>query len=56
VAALIKEATGVDAKLVEGQRGEYTVWVGDTLIAKKDGRGFPSDQDVLTAVRKALAA
>jgi hypothetical protein len=44
----------VDASLVEGKRGEYTVWVGNTLVAKKDGRGFPSDQDVLAAVQKAL--
>jgi hypothetical protein len=41
--------------LVEGKRGEYTVWVDDTLVAKKDLKGFPSEQDVVAAVRLALA-
>lgn len=41
--------------LVEGKRGEYTVWVGEMLVAKKDWKGFPAEQDVLAAVQKALA-
>lgn len=40
--------------LVEGKRGEYTVWVGDTLVAKKDSKGFPPEQDVVTKVQDAL--
>jgi hypothetical protein len=41
---------------VEGKRGEYTVWVGETLVAKKDRGGFPSDQEVVAAVQRALKA
>ena len=41
--------------LVEAKRGEYTVWVGEILVAKKDWKGFPGEQDVLAAVQKALA-
>jgi hypothetical protein len=55
VAALIKEATGIDTALVEGKRGEFTVWVGDALVATKDARGFPSEEGVVAAVQRALA-
>jgi hypothetical protein len=56
VAALIKQAIGVETALVEGKRGEFTVWVGDAVVAKKDSRGFPSEHEVLAAVQKARAA
>jgi hypothetical protein len=54
VAALLKEQVGADAELVEGHRGEFTVWVGEVRVAAKDATGYPSEQDVLAAVRKAL--
>jgi hypothetical protein len=54
VAALIKEKTGLDSDLVEGGRGEFTVWVGGNVVAKKDSSGFPEDADVLAAVQHAL--
>ena len=55
MAALIKTKTGLDSNLTEGGRGEFTVWVGDHVVAKKDSSGFPEDADVLTAVQHALA-
>jgi hypothetical protein len=55
VAALIKDAFGADTELVEGARGEFTVWVGDERVAQKDALGFPSDDDAVAAVRRALA-
>jgi hypothetical protein len=54
VAALIKEEIGVDTDLVEGGRGEFTVWVGDESVAQKDAGGFPSERDVIAAVREAI--
>jgi hypothetical protein len=30
------------------------VWVGDQMVATKDGHGFPSENDVLTAVQQAM--
>ena len=54
MAALIKQNTGIDAKLVVGGRGEFTVWVGEETVAKKDASGFPADEAVLTAVRNVL--
>jgi hypothetical protein len=55
VAALIKDSVGADVQLVEGGRGEFTVWVGDNVVAKKDPLvGFPTDDDALAAVQRAL--
>ena len=56
VAAVIKKQTGIDPELVEGGRGEFTVWVGEKVVAQKDATGFPSEEDVLSSVQKALAA
>ncbi len=55
MAAAIKDELGLDSELSEGGRGEFTVWVGDAVVAKKDMQGFPSDEDALAAVRKAVA-
>jgi len=54
VAALIKSAIGLDSALVAGARGEFTVWVGDERVATKDANGFPTEQDVLAAVQRAV--
>jgi hypothetical protein len=55
VAALIQQHTGIEPELVEGGRGEFTAWVGDERVAQKSLTGFPSDDEVLTAVQQALA-
>jgi len=55
VAELIKRELGVEPELAEGDRGEFTVWVGDRVVAKKGWVRFPPDQRVLSAVRQALA-
>jgi hypothetical protein len=55
VAELIERELGVRPELVEGDRGEFTVWVGEQVVAKKGWVRFPSDQSVLTAVRQSLA-
>ena len=54
MAALIKAELGVDSELMEGGRGEFSVWVGDKVVAKKDFDGFPSDEDALAAVKRAV--
>ena len=54
MAALIKDELGVDSELTEGGRGEFTVWVGDQVVAKKDTEGFPSDEEALAAVKRAV--
>lgn len=54
MAAVLEENLGEKAELVEGNRGEFTVWVGEERVAGKDAMGFPSEQDVLTAVRTVM--
>jgi hypothetical protein len=46
--------TGLDADLVEGKRGEFTVWVNDRQVAQKSSDGFPSENDILAAVQRQL--
>jgi hypothetical protein len=55
VAALITKETGADVELVEGGRGEFTVWVGEEVVARKDALGFPAENEALAAVLQALA-
>jgi len=55
VAALVRKEFGTEVEMTGGDRGEFTVWVGDLLVARKGVLRFPSDQKVLEAVRAALA-
>jgi len=52
VAAVIAQEIGIEPKLIEGGRGEFTVWIGDELVAQKGPHGFPSDDEILAAVQK----
>ena len=54
MAALIKEELQLDTRLVEGGRGEFTVWVGGERVAQKDENGYPADADVVAKVRQAI--
>ena len=56
MADLLERELKVSAQLVEGDRGEFTVWVGDSVVSRKNWLGFPADEKVLEAVRTALAA
>jgi hypothetical protein len=56
VAALIKAETGIETELVAGGRGEFTVWVGEEAVAQKNRGNFPSDEEAVTAVRRALGS
>ena len=56
MAELLERELGVETKLVEGGRGEFTVWVDDRVVAKKGWLGFPDDEKVLEAVREALTS
>ena len=52
---MLKTELGLEVSLVEGDRGEFTVWVDDEIVSKKGWRGFPKDEDVLEKLRAALA-
>ena len=54
MADLLERELKVSARLIEGDRGEFTVWVGERVVSKKNWLGFPTDEKVLEAVREAL--
>jgi hypothetical protein len=54
VAALIKQDTGIDPDVIEGTRGEFSIWVGDARVAQKEAHRFPSEEDVVARVSEAL--
>ena len=54
MAELLKKELNVETELVEGGRGEFTVWVGDEVVAKKGWFGFPEDEKVLATVCEAM--
>jgi len=51
---MLERELGVKAELIEGHLGEFTVSVGDKIVAKKGLIFFPPEQKILNAVRKAL--
>ena len=51
----LRRELGLDATLVPGDRGEFTVWVGPTKVAEKQGHGFPTEEETVRAVRAAIA-
>ena len=55
MADLLQSELGVKAELVEGDRGEFTVLVGDKVVATKGLIFFPPDKKILAVVRKEVA-
>ena len=53
MAAQLKKDLGIDALMVVGRSGEFTVWLDEKLIAEKEFSGFPDPDDVVDAVRDA---
>lgn len=54
MAAELKQKVGLDSELRVGGSGEFTVWLGDKLVAEKKFGRFPSPEDVVAAVKAAL--
>ena len=55
MAAQLKQDLNVDAELVVGNSGEFTVWVDGKKVAEKNWGRFPEPTTVVTAVRDAQA-
>ena len=51
----LKRELGVDADLIPGDRGEFTVWVGRTKVAEKQDHDFPTEEESVRAVRSAIS-
>jgi predicted Rdx family selenoprotein len=54
VAAALQQELGIASELVVGKSGEFTVWLGERLIAEKNHTGFPDPDDVVDDVRDAM--
>jgi predicted Rdx family selenoprotein len=51
VAAQLKRDLDVNAELVVGDAGEFSVWIDDAKVIEKRSGKFPDPQDVVVAVR-----
>jgi len=56
VAAQLANQLDVEAELIVGKPGEFTVWVDDRVVSEKSGMHFPDPDAVVAAVRDALRA
>jgi hypothetical protein len=54
VAETLKEELGLEAELISGARGEFTVRVGGEVVIGKTADEFPSPSDCVNAVREHL--
>lgn len=51
----IKADLNIDkVALLPGKKGEFTVWVGETVVAQKDYNGFPTEAGVVELVKAAI--
>jgi hypothetical protein len=56
VAELLKRELNVEAALVRGRKGEFSVMVNDQVVARKGWFRFPPPEKILAAVKQALTA
>ena len=54
MADLLRESFQVESELVPGGVGEFTVWIDGRKVAEKTYKGFPSESEVLEAVRAVI--
>jgi len=54
VADALRKEPGLDVEVVDGEKGEFTVWVDGDEVAHK-GDSLPPVADVVAAVRQAEA-
>ena len=50
----IKAELGIDASVIEGARGEFSVRVDGKIVAEKSSDDFPSPDACVAAIRAAL--
>ncbi len=55
MAAQLKRDLDVDAELVIGSSGEFSIWVDDAKVIEKHGGRFPEAEAIVAAVRASKA-
>jgi hypothetical protein len=53
-AEALKEQLQIDAELVEGKRGEFSIWVDDKRITRRVLFFFPNEEKIVAGVKAAL--
>lgn len=53
MAAVLKEELGIEAELQLGSGGIFEVAVDDKVVAQRDLRGFPTEDEIVNAVAQA---
>ena len=54
MAARLKEELELEAAVVVGGSGEFSVWVGEKKVAEKTFWGFPEEDECIERVKDAL--
>jgi hypothetical protein len=55
VADALRKEPGLQVEMVDGNRGEFSVLVGNRVVARNQDHDFPPVEKVVEAVRKAEA-
>lgn len=53
--AALHDALGVEVELIKGRGGIFEVAVDGSVVARKGLAGFPAEEQIVAAVREALA-
>lgn len=56
MAAELKTTMGLVAELRVGNSGELSVWLDDVMVAEKKSGRFPTPDEVVAAMKAAMAA
>ena len=51
---VLREELGVEAEIVKGGRGVFTVAVDGAVVAQKSPSGFPDEEEIVRSVQRAL--
>lgn len=51
---LLKEKLGIEAKLIPGKGGIFTISVNGEVVAKRTKAGFPTAEEIIKAVSEKL--
>jgi predicted Rdx family selenoprotein len=52
----LREELGIEARMVRAHGGVFEVSVDGTVVARKSFDGFPSEDQIVSAVQRALIA
>ncbi len=52
----LREELGIEARMIKGHGGVFEVAVDGRVVAKKTFSGFPSEDEIASAVQRALVS